>query len=257
MTILGCRVDAVDMDATLRRIEHYLAEGGPHQIVTLGTEMVVYAQRDASYRDIVNACALAVCDTAGLLWASRLRSGPLRARVAGVELVERLCEMSVRTGARLFFLGGAPGIAAQAAHALAARYQGMRVAGALDGYFSPEGSAEIAAAIAVARADIVFVGLGFPRQEVWLTNHLAATGARVGIGVGGSFDILSGHKQRAPHVWCKMHLEWLYRLLDEPSRWRRQLALPVFAWLALREQLTLIFRARTARRSSRGSHQGE
>ena len=237
LTILGCRVDALDERGALERIEHFVRVGGAHQIVTLGTEMIVYAQHDERYRAIVNACALSLCDTVGLLWASRLRGGPLRERVTGVELADRIAALSARTGARLYLLGGAPGVAAAAATQLAAKYPGVQLAGARDGYFGPDEAATVAAGIAASGAAIVLAALGFPKQEFWLAEHLAASGAAVGIGVGGSLDVLSGYKPRAPRFFRALHLEWLYRLVREPARWRRQLALPRFAWLVLRERM--------------------
>jgi len=128
--ILGCRVDAVDIDRALDLVDGFIAEGTPRQIVTLGTEMIVYAQRDAAYRDIVNASALSLCDTVGLLWASRLWAGPLRTRVAGVDFVEAIARRAATKGTRLYLVGGAPGVAQQAARAPAICRPGWRSASA-------------------------------------------------------------------------------------------------------------------------------
>jgi N-acetylglucosaminyldiphosphoundecaprenol N-acetyl-beta-D-mannosaminyltransferase len=238
--ILGCRVDAVGPTEAFERIVALAAGPSPAIVVTLGVEMVMEAQRNARFRELVNRAALSLCDTVGILAASRLRGGPLRERVTGIDLIGPLAERSARTGdLRLFLFGAAPGIAERAAAALAPEHPGVRVVGTRNGYFSPEESAEIAAAIAQSGANVVLVGLGSPKQEFWLEEHLAATGASVGIGVGGSFDVLAGAVLRAPRVLRRAGLEWLYRLIREPARWRRQLALPRFAVAVAREAFLL------------------
>jgi len=213
-----------------------MAQGDvPSQVVTLGTEMVVHAQRDAAFRDCVNACALSLCDTAGLLAVARARGAPLRERVTGVELIEHVCAQAAALGVPVFLLGGAPGIAEEAARALRSRYVQLHIAGTRDGYFPDSESGDIARLIRESGARIVFSGIGSPRQELWLHYWLAATGCAVGIGVGGSLDVISGRVKRAPRFFRALHTEWLYRLLREPRRWRRQLALPRFVMLILGE----------------------
>lgn len=228
LEILGCRLDPIDTNAATDAILRYAREGSGAQIVTLGTEMVVYAQRDSRYRAVVNACALSLCDTAGLLAVARSRGAQLNERVTGVELVEHLSERAARDGVSVFLFGGAPGVADEAARVLRLRYPNLRVAGTRNGFFAPQDSLAIAQQIRESGAQLVFVGLGFPKQEFWLAEYLAQTGCGAGIGVGGSFDVISGKVERAPAAWRRMHLEWLYRLLKEPKRWRRQLALPQF-----------------------------
>jgi N-acetylglucosaminyldiphosphoundecaprenol N-acetyl-beta-D-mannosaminyltransferase len=234
--ILGCRVDAVEGDDAVARIVAAARGATPVRVVTLGVEMVMYAQRDERFRDLIASAELSLCDTIGILLASRVRGGPLRARVTGVDLIEPLARASATTAdLRLFLFGGAPGVAERAAAALTARFPGVRIAGVRDGFFDATQSAAIAATIAASGATILLAGLGSPKQEFWLDDHLAATNARVGIGVGGSFDVIAGTKKRAPRLMQRLGLEWLFRLLQEPGRWRRQLALPRFAVAALRE----------------------
>lgn len=196
----------------------------------------MYAQRDERFRNLVNRSALSLCDTIGLLLASRARNGPLRERVTGVDLIDPLAERSAARGdLRFFFFGGAPGVAERAAIALRNRYPGVEIVGTRDGYFAPGQSATIVASIVASNANVLLVGLGSPKQEYWLEEHLSATKCGVGIGVGGSFDVVAGMVPRAPLVWRRAGLEWLYRLIRQPSRWRRQLALPRFAFAATRE----------------------
>jgi N-acetylglucosaminyldiphosphoundecaprenol N-acetyl-beta-D-mannosaminyltransferase len=234
--ILGCRVDAVGPTEAVERIAQLAVAPTPSIVVTLGVEMVMEAQHDARFRSLVARCALSLCDTVGILLASRLRGGPLRDRVAGIDLLGPLAERSARTGdLRIFLFGAAAGVAERAAEALVRDYPGVRVAGTRNGYFTPEESVAITATIARSGANVVLIGLGSPKQEFWLEDHLAATGAGVGIGVGGSFDVIAGTAVRAPRLMRRVGLEWLYRLIREPARWRRQLALPRFALAALRE----------------------
>ncbi|HLY02252.1 MAG TPA: WecB/TagA/CpsF family glycosyltransferase [Candidatus Cybelea sp.] len=236
LQILGCRLDVLDAGEATRRILEQAREGGGAQIVTLGTEMVVYAQRDPRFREIVNASELSLCDTVGLLTVARRRGARLRARVTGVELLEHLCEGAAAADLPVYFLGGAPGVAADAAAILEVRFPGLQIAGAHDGFFTDEQTPAIVASIADSGARLLFAGMGSPRQEFWLAEHLRETGCGAGVGVGGSFDVISGRVARAPHIARRLGLEWLYRLVKEPRRWRRQLALPRFAWLILLEE---------------------
>jgi N-acetylglucosaminyldiphosphoundecaprenol N-acetyl-beta-D-mannosaminyltransferase len=241
IAILGCRVDAVGRDEAVARIAELAnaPEGAPVLVVTLGVEMVMAAQRDPSFRAIVNDAALVTCDTVGLLLASRLRGGPLRERVTGVALVAALAQRSAAIGdLRLFLLGGAGDTARRAADALERIAPGVRVVGVRDGYFSPDESEAVAAAIRSSGANVLLAGLGSPKQEQWLARYLPHTGCRVGIGIGGSLDVYAGNVKRAPAGIQRVGLEWAYRLAKEPRRWRRQLALPQFAVAAVVETLT-------------------
>ena len=201
--------------------------------------MVVLAQRDDRFRSILNSCELSLCDTVGLLAVARRRGAMLRERVTGVELTEQLCARAAREGLPVYLLGGGEGVAADAAAILEARFPGLIVAGTRVGYFSPEQESEIAAEIKASGAKLLFVGLGSPRQEYWLAANLRATGCGAGIGVGGTFDVIGGRVERAPLAYRRFGLEWLYRLIKEPHRWRRQLALPYFVWLVTLEGIGL------------------
>lgn len=205
------------------------------QIVTLGTEMVVYAQKDARFRAIVNNAALSLCDTVGLLAVARKRGATIAERVTGVDLIEHLCARAATDGTSVYLFGAAEGVASEAAAALQARHPGLAVAGTRSGFFTAEQSVAIAETIRASGAGLLFIGLGSPRQEFWFDEHRAATGVGAAIGIGGSFDVIAGRVERAPEAWRKLNLEWLYRLMKEPKRWRRQLALPYFVWLIARD----------------------
>jgi N-acetylglucosaminyldiphosphoundecaprenol N-acetyl-beta-D-mannosaminyltransferase len=236
--ILGCRVDAIDRAGAGARVAELANAPGPSLVVTLGVEMVMRARRDAEFRAIVNGAALCLCDTIGLLLASRVRNGPLRSRVTGVELVDDLAARSARRNdVRLYLLGGGGDTAARAAQALAQRFPGVAICGVRDGFFPAAESYAVAQAVAASGANVLCLGLGSPKQERWFATYGASTGCGAGIGVGGSFDVLAGTVRRAPRVVQKMGLEWAYRLIREPRRWRRQLALPQFVFAVARDML--------------------
>lgn len=237
LIILGCRLDLIDAEEATARILALAREGRGAQVVTLGTEMVVFAQRDARFRAIVNESALSLCDTVGLLAVARWRGAALSDRVAGVELIERLCAGAASSGLSVYFCGAAEGVAAEAAAVLKRRFPALQVAGTRSGFFEDAQAGDVAATIAASGAKLLLVGIGSPRQEYWLAERLRETGCGVGIGVGGSFDVIAGRIERAPKLVRRFGLEWLYRLAKEPWRWRRQLALPRFVWLIVLDQL--------------------
>jgi len=237
-TVLGCRVDAVTREEAVERIVALAAGERPSLVVTLGVEMVMAARRHPAFARVVNDAALVTCDTVGLLLASKLRGGPLRERVTGVELVGALAQRSAARGdVRLFLLGGARDTAERAADALRRAHPGAAIVGTRDGYFGDAESGGVADAIRASGANVLCTGLGSPKQELWLARWLPASGCGVGIGIGGSLDVYAGNVARAPAAFRKAGLEWAYRLAKEPRRWRRQLALPRFAAAALGEAL--------------------
>jgi N-acetylglucosaminyldiphosphoundecaprenol N-acetyl-beta-D-mannosaminyltransferase len=226
LDILGCEVDCVDTAMALDRITEFVHERRVAHVVTFGAEMAMYAQRDARYRETINAADLVVADTIGIVWASRALGKPLRERVAGIELIDQLFEIADYP---VYLLGGAEGVAAAAAASLQARHPRLNIGGTQHGYFPDAQAPHILNSIQASGARVVLVALGFPRQEFWIREHMPQVGPAVCIGVGGAFDVWSGRVQRAPLGWRRAGLEWLYRLVREPSRLGRQLALPFFA----------------------------
>jgi len=224
--ILGCGVDDVDMSESIARIRGFLDSGAAAQVVTLGAEMVMLAQRDAAYREVINSADLVIPDTVGIVWASHRFGHPLRERVAGIDLVEQIIG---DVDLPVFLVGGAEGVARYAADSLKARHPHMHIAGVHHGYLTETESSGIVAAVRASGARVVLVALGFPRQEFWIHENLARLGNAVCIGVGGAFDVWAGKVRRAPPVFRTLGMEWLYRLITQPRRLRRQLALPEFA----------------------------
>ena len=191
------------------------------------------ARRDPRFRAVLARAALNIPDGIGLLLAARLLGGRLRQHVRGTDLVERLARRGAALGHRWYLLGAAPGVARVAADRQAARHPGLQITGAAPGSPRAEDDARVRATIAAAGpTDLILVAYGAPAQELWLERNLGPLNIPVGIGVGGVFDFLSGRAPRAPRWVRRLELEWLHRLLTQPWRWRRQLALPHFLALA-------------------------
>ncbi len=239
--LLGASVDALTMEETAGRVAGFIESGRPHRIITLNPEFLYRAQADRRLLELVHRADLVTPDGVGIVWACRMAGNPVPERVSGIDLMRRLLEMAAGAGWRVFLLGAAPGVAEEAVAGLVRCFPGLRVAGCHHGYFREAESAAVARMIRDARAQLVFAGMGAPRQEMWLDRYLEATGAAAALGVGGSFDVLAGRVQRAPAWVQRLHLEWLARLLQEPSRWRRQAVLPLFAWLVLKKYKLKLF----------------
>lgn len=227
--ILGVRVHDVTYREALDIMESFIGDGEPRLVVTVNPELLMTAQSDQSFKEVLNQAALSLPDGMGLLWGSRFLGRPLRQRVAGVDTVQMLAALSARKGYRLFLLGAAPGVAKEAAKRLSARCPGLVVAGTYAGSPREDEEAEILARIGAARPDFLLVAYGAPRQEKWIHRNLESLRVPVAMAVGGSFDFISGRARRAPLWMQRAGLEWLHRLCREPWRWKRMLALPRFA----------------------------
>ncbi len=236
--LLGVRVDRVSGNDALALMESYLrdrASDGPRQVVTINPEFVVQAQEDPGFRSVLNAADLNLADGVGIVWASHLVGAPVPERVAGVDAVERLAALAGRQGYRIYFLGGRPGVAEEAARTLAARYGPDLVAGAQAGSPAEDEAGILLDAIGAARADALLVAFGAPAQDGWIARHRRSLDVGLAMGVGGAFDFIAGTVPRAPRLLRGLGLEWAFRLVRQPWRWRRMLRLPRFVWLGLRQ----------------------
>ncbi len=235
VSILGIPVDALTRAEAAGEIFRLIGSGSGHHVMTPNPEMLVEAHRNPLFRAVLQRSSLNVPDGSGLLWAARRRGTPLPERVAGVDLLKDIC--AAGSLPPVFLLGAAPGIAERAAARLKESNPGLRVAGTYSGTPSPEDEDQIVARINSSGAEILFVAFGAPKQDLWIDRNLPKMPAvRMAMGVGGSFDFLAGTKKRAP-VWMRrLALEWLYRLIREPSRLKRIFtAVVVFPLLVLRE----------------------
>lgn len=230
ITILNTPVHLVTGDEVLRLVQGYMQEPRLHQIATTNPEFVMTAQHDHDFRQILQQSDLCIADGIGLIYASRYLGTPLPERVPGSELVYKLAELAAQQNWRLFLLGAAPGVAEEAAAVFKSSYPGLQIAGTYAGSPDPSENEAIVTRINSERADLLFVAYGAPNQDKWIArNRDSLTTVRLALGVGGSLDFVTGKAVRAPQWAQDLSLEWLYRLGQEPWRWRRMLALPQFA----------------------------
>lgn len=232
--ILGIPVDAVTAREAAARIRTFLTDGKQHQVATPNPEMLVEASRNPEFAGVLRAADLSLADGAGLLWAARKLGTPLPERVTGTDMVALICGQP--GVGPVFFLGAQPGVAAKAATELRRQYPTMQFAGAHAGSPRPEDENGIIGRINASRATILFVAYGSPAQEMWIRKNLAAMPeVKVAMGVGGAFDFHAGIQKRAPRMLRDAGLEWAWRLVRQPWRYRRILnAVVVFPRLCLR-----------------------
>lgn len=232
--VLGLPVDPLSLEEALARVDDHLRDRQPLRVVTINAEMAMQAHADSELAGIIQGAGLVIPDGSGVVWALR-RRGLRVAKLAGVDFVRHMARFCAEGGHRLFLLGAAPGVAEAAAEALKRQSPSLIVAGVRDGFWKPEEEPAVLESIRETRPDVILVALGVPRQEKWIARHQEALGVPVAMGVGGSFDVFAERVQRAPAWMQRLHLEWLFRLYQEPWRWRRMAGtLPRFAWLVLR-----------------------
>ncbi|HEX6289808.1 MAG TPA: WecB/TagA/CpsF family glycosyltransferase [Herpetosiphonaceae bacterium] len=221
ITLLDVRIDDVSMDQAVARIAALARDGKAHHVVTVNPEFVMAAQRHPAFLKTLQQADLAVPDGVGLNFAARWTGQTLRNRVPGIELCERLAALSASSGLRLYLLGAAPGIAEAAAAVLKQRFPGVVIAGCYAGSPQPSDEPEIHARIRAARPDILLVAYGSPAQDLWIARNQPALQIPVALGVGGTLDYISGRVVRAPRWMRRLGLEWLFRLVRQPWRWKR------------------------------------
>lgn len=234
-SVLGLPVHLLD-DYTCWLVSR-LQQGKGTQVVTLNAEMAMQAEQNQALAQVLQQAELVIPDGAGIVLYLQLQ-GKRQQRCPGIELAASLLQQAGELGEScpVFFYGGAPGVAEKAVKLWQEQLPKLAIAGIGDGYLSPEAEAQLKATLKEQQPKLIFVGLGVPRQELWIAQNRQLCPQATWIGVGGSFDIWAGIKTRAPAWMGKMHLEWLYRLYQEPWRWRRMMALPQFALKALSQR---------------------
>jgi len=234
-TVLGVPVDPLTEAEAVDWVARAIIEGRPRLVISVNPERIMHAGRDRAFAAVLRGADLALADGAGAVWAARRLGHRLPERVAGVDFVEALAARGATRGWRFFFLGGGPGVAEAAGRALRDRYPGFILAGTHAGSPEPASDAATIEAVRSSSAQLLFLAYGAGSEEAWLARNLAASGAAVGMGVGGAFDFISGRVRRAPRWMRNLGLEWLHRLSHEPWRWRRMIALPRFVIRVMRE----------------------
>jgi len=238
LRFLGVRVHNVSSAEALQILESFIQERRPHQVVTVNPEFVMEAHCLPVFRDVLEGADLSLPDGIGLLLAARIQGARLKERVTGVDTVSRVAAMAAQKGHTLFLLGAAQGVAEETAQRLTAANPSLRIVGTYAGSPAPEEEDGIIARVAAAHPDVLFVAYGAPKQDLWIARNLARLDVPVVMGIGGAFDFISGRTRRAPAWMQRAGLEWLHRLIREPWRWRRMLALPRFLLRVMAERVT-------------------
>lgn len=233
--ILGVSIDNVVTAEAVEQGVALLDKPGFHYIVTPNPEFILAAKKNTDFRSVLNQADLALPDGIGVIYASKILGRPLKGRATGVDFAQGLMSAMAQNGKRLYLLGAKPGIAEQAAERLMESYPTLQICGTHDGYFKDD--TPIVEKIKASGADVIFVCLGAPKQELWMAKNGAATGASLAVGLGGCLDVFAGNVQRAPRWMQKCGLEWLYRLYKEPQRIGRMSKLPLILLDAARARL--------------------
>jgi N-acetylglucosaminyldiphosphoundecaprenol N-acetyl-beta-D-mannosaminyltransferase len=235
--LFGLPIDALTAQDVVARCRAALADRSRMLIGVVNAAKVVNTTRDPLLLRSVLESDVILADGQSVVWASRLLRRPLPERVAGIDLFESLLELAAVEGHSVYLLGARADVLQALQARLLERWPSLRVAGARDGYFAADEAAGVAADIRRAAPDMLFLGITSPKKELFLARFGPELGTPVLHGVGGSFDVLAGLTKRAPRIWQRLGLEWLYRVLQEPGRlWRRYLTTNTrFVWLTVRE----------------------
>lgn len=237
LQILSVRVSCVTMSETLSALESMVESREPHHVVTVNPEFIMTSRANIAFRNVLNGADLAVPDGIGVVLAFGILGGPMGERVPGVDLIEQFAARGGKKGYRFFLLGAAPGQAERAAGVLQGITGGLEIAGTFSGSPDPASEDDICRRIIAAKPDVLLVAFGSPVQDMWIARTRDRLRVPVSIGVGGSLDYIAGSVARAPAWMRGVGLEWLYRLMRQPARWRRMLVLPGFVILVLKQSL--------------------
>lgn len=238
--VLDIWVDGVTRQTALERIGEFLdADSGLHTVFAANPEKTFSVPADPFLHEMFRSADLIIPDGIGMVLAVRLLYGQRLERVPGCELMLDICGLAARRGAGIFLYGAREEVSLTAAKNLLERFPELVVAGRANGYLKPEENDDLIARINASGASVLFLALGSPRQERWIAqNKDRLPNIRVCQGIGGTLDVVAGITKRAPRAFRNCGLEWLYRLLSEPTRAKRQAVLPVFAWRVMLERLS-------------------
>ncbi|MFA9423424.1 MAG: WecB/TagA/CpsF family glycosyltransferase [Sedimentibacter sp.] len=236
LSILGVRIDNKSMDEVLDTVTYKLFKGEKYIIYTPNTEIIMMCQKDSEFLSYMNKSDINIPDGIGLIYASKIKKHPLQGKLAGFDLSMKLLELAEKRELKLYVVGGKPGIAEEALKNVHEKYPNIKIAGYHHGYFKGahlgqgghEEELEVVDEINKQEPDILFVGFGAKKQEQWIEHNKDKINAKIIIGNGGTIDVLAGNVKRAPDIYVKLGLEWLYRLIKEPNRISRQIVLPIF-----------------------------
>lgn len=239
--ILGVSFNNITHNEAVELICDYLQSDKKCSVYTPNPEIVMAAQKDSEFMRVLKDSTLTVPDGIGVVYGSKFTKNKLKERVAGYDLVQGVFDRMKDMSKTAYFFGGAPEVAELAKQKMEIKYPGLKIVGTADGYFDDVKEKRIIEDINRLCPDLLLVGIGFPKQEKWIDSHIDSLNVKVAIGVGGSFDVMSGRVQRAPDIFIKLGLEWFHRLITQPSRFVRMLQLPLF-------MLTVIFTGNKGKR---------
>lgn len=232
--ILGVDVSPLSYEDLKKNIEKDIENNKKSFIVAINPEKILKARKDEKLKKLLNNATYEIPDGIGVIYASKLRKGNIKTRITGIDSMEMLCKLSEEKKYKIFMYGAKEETIKKAKENLEIKFPNIQIVGTINGY--EKDNDKIISSINKSKADIVFVALGSPKQEYWITENMYKVSAKIFQGVGGSFDVFSGNIKRAPKWMQKIGLEWLYRLLKEPKRIFRQIKLVKFLWLALIEK---------------------
>lgn len=228
VSILNVPFTYIDQQSFIVTLHEHIVDEEKAFVVTANPEIVMLAQREADFMRLLKEATYVTADGIGVVKAAQLLGEPLPERVTGFDTMMGLLELANDYHFSVFLLGASEDTLARAVKTIEKDFPNVHVAGSQHGYFSDE--EEVSEIVRAANADMTFVALGAPKQEAWIAKHIKTVDKGIFIGLGGSFDVLAGTVKRAPKMWQKLHLEWLYRLLKQPSRFKRMLDLPRFVF---------------------------
>ncbi len=235
--ILGVNVDTLTNKEVIDKIDLYLKEDGMKMVFTPNPEMIMAARDDSYFMEVLNNANIVIPDGIGVVYASKLNKEKISERVAGADVVFALLEKYKSAGKSVYLLGAGKGVAEKAKVNMEEKYSGIKIVGVHDGYFDIDEENNIVAEINALNPDILLVGLGLGKQEKWIYEHRDLN-VKLAMGVGGVIDVMAGVVNRAPDIFIKLNLEWLYRALKQPKRFYRILKLPLFVLVVFCEKLT-------------------
>jgi N-acetylglucosaminyldiphosphoundecaprenol N-acetyl-beta-D-mannosaminyltransferase len=233
--VLGIGFDNVTMSEAVEKASELINEDGFKYIVTPNPEIVWMCRKDSELKETIEGAAMVIPDGIGIIYGAKILGRPLKEKVPGADFAEEFFDVLAKTDKTVYLLGAKPGVAELAAQKLTQRHPGLKVCGTADGYFKDDDA--VIEKINKAEPDLLLVCLGAPKQELWMKKNGSKLKTKLAIGLGGSLDVYAGVVERAPAKWQKLNLEWLYRLIKQPSRLGRQMRLPAFLFAVIWQRI--------------------
>jgi N-acetylglucosaminyldiphosphoundecaprenol N-acetyl-beta-D-mannosaminyltransferase len=238
INIHGVKIHNVTMREAVETVLNWVSGNSIHAVYTPNAEIIMQAQRNSELKNILNEAGLLIPDGAGVILGSKILKTPLKEKVSGIDLVKNLMKASAGKNISYYILGGQPGVAEMAAVNIMSEFGKVNIKGYTHGYFKPDEENTVIEDINHLKPDVLLVAFGVPKQEFWIHQNMYRLNCKVCIGVGGAIDVLAGTAALAPEIMRKAGLEWLFRLLREPRRYKRMMDLPRFVLLTWKKRIS-------------------